>query len=215
MVYAVTTLCSADFWERRYHQGGNSGAGSYGRLARFKADFVNAFIARHRIGSVLDLGCGDGNQLSLLEVPDYVGVDVSPTVLAGCSARFPQHRFVPYAAIARLPPAELAMSLDVIFHLVEDAVFVDYIATLFSHATRFVLIYSSNAAAHWPAAHVRHRRFTDHVAATQPDWRLLSRVPNPFPYDPRQPGMTSFADFFVFANSSSNRSTAASCRSSE
>ena len=195
----MTMVHSAEYWERRYREGGSSGAGSYGRLAHFKADFVNALIATHRIASVLDLGCGDGNLLSLLDVPGYVGADVSPTALAECSARFPQHRFVPYAALARLPPAELAMSLDVIYHLVEDAVFADYLATLFGHATRFVLIYSSNADVYWPDDHVRHRRFTNHVAATQPDWRLLSHVPNRFPYDPRQRDTTSFADFFVFA----------------
>lgn len=195
----MSMVCSAEYWERRYREGGSSGAGSYGRLAQFKADFVNALITRHRIASVLDLGCGDGNLLSLLDLPDYVGADVSPTALAECSACFPQHRFVPYAAVARLPPAELAMSLDVIYHLVEDAVFTDYITTLFGHATRFVLIYSSNADVRWPADHVRHRRFTDHVAATQPAWRLLSHVPNRFPYDPRERETTSFADFFVFA----------------
>lgn len=211
----MTTFRSAEYWERRYREGGSSGAGSYGRLARFKADFINAFIVSHRIASVLDLGCGDGNLLSLLDVPDYVGVDVSPAALAACSERFPRHRFVPYAAVTQLPPAELAMSLDVIFHLVEDAVFTDYIEMLFGRAMRFVLIYSSNADVGWPSAHVRHRRFTDHVAATQPAWRLLSHVPNRFPYDPRQPDTTSFADFFVFANSSSRRNTAASWRSSE
>jgi len=196
----MITIRSAEYWERRYREGGNSGAGSYGRLAGFKADFVNAFIARYHIASVLDLGCGDGNLLSLLEVPDYVGVDVSPTALADCSVRFPRHRFVPYSDAAQLPPAELAMSLDVIYHLVEDAVFADYIETLFGHATRFILIYSSNFDAHWPHAHVLHRRFTDHVLTTQPDWRLLAHVPNRFPYDPHQPDdATSFADFFVFA----------------
>jgi SAM-dependent methyltransferase len=200
VVHGVIAFRSADYWEHRYRKGGSSGAGSYGRLARFKADFINAFIARHRIASVLDLGCGDGNLLSLLDVPDYVGVDVSPTVLAECSVRFPQHRFVPLASVARLPPAELTMSIDVIYHLVEDAVFAGHIETLFSRATRFTLIYSSNFDVDWHDAHVRHRRFTNYVAATQPDWRLLAHVPNEFPYDPRQPDdTTSFADFFVFA----------------
>ena len=67
------------------------------------------------------------------------------------------------------------------------------------HARRFALIYASNADRNWTAPHVRHRRFTDHVAATQPDWRLLAHVPNPHPYDPDRPDETSFADFFVYA----------------
>jgi len=60
------------------------------------------------------------------------------------------------------------------------------------------VIYASNVDADWPASHVRHRRFTDHVAASQPRWRLLAHLPNPRPYDPARPDDTSFADFFVY-----------------
>jgi hypothetical protein len=49
---------SNSYWEARYGAGGSSGAGSYGRLAAFKAAFVNAFVADNHIRSVLDLGCG-------------------------------------------------------------------------------------------------------------------------------------------------------------
>jgi hypothetical protein len=86
----------------------------------------------------------------------------------------------------------------VLFHLIEDAVFARYTAALFAHASRFVLIYASNVDLGWPAAHVRHRRFTDHVAMTQADWRLLSHLPNRYPYDAALPDDTSFADFFLY-----------------
>lgn len=56
---------SGDYWEQRYRQAGNSGAGSYGRLAEFKAEVLNEFVARHSIGSVVEFGSGDGNQLTL------------------------------------------------------------------------------------------------------------------------------------------------------
>ena len=63
---------------------------------------------------------------------------------------------------------------------------------------RLVAVYSSNADRSWPGVHVRHRRFTDHVAATQPAWRLLAHLPNPYPFDPARTDETSFADFFVY-----------------
>ena len=56
------------YWENRYKNNGNSGAGSYGRLAEFKADVINNFIAENKITSVIEFGCGDGNQLSLFVV---------------------------------------------------------------------------------------------------------------------------------------------------
>jgi len=190
---------SGDYWEDRYRAGGTSGMGSVGRLARFKAETINRFISENKIRSVIDLGCGNASQLSLLEVPvDYVGVDVSPSALALCAARFRARRFITQDDLNTIPPAELTLSLDVIYHLTEDDAFATAMHTLFAWATRFVVIYASNLDATWPARHVRHRRFTDHVAATQPDWRLLAHLPNPYPYDPARPDDTSFADFFIY-----------------
>ena len=123
VVRPMNAFSSFAYWEARYRAGGTSGAGSAGRLLHFKADVINGFVADNTIGSVLDLGCGDGNLLSLLRVPSYVGVDVSPTALAGCITRFPQHRFVPFDAVEAEPAAELALCIDVIFHLVEDGGF--------------------------------------------------------------------------------------------
>jgi SAM-dependent methyltransferase len=195
----MNAFSSASYWETRYRTGGNSGAGSYGRLAGFKAAFINAFIADNRVTSVIDLGCGDGNLLSMLHAPGYTGVDVSATTLARCAARFPDHRFVPFHALNTVPPADLVLSIDVIFHLIEDAAFTGYMRALFAQADRFVLIYASNLDRSWPSPHVRHRRFSDHVAATQPGWRLLAHVPNRYPFDPARPDETSFADFYVYA----------------
>ncbi len=194
----MSGFSSAAYWEARYQGGGTSGAGSYGRLARFKADFINDFVRRLGVASVLDLGCGDGNLLSLLNVPDYTGVDVSQTSLDRCTARFPTGRFVPFDLVDTIAAADLALSIDVVFHLVEDAAFAQHMRALFAHATRFVLVYSSNVDRAWPSPHVRHRRFSDHVAATQPDWRLQAHVPNRYPFDPAFPDDTSFADFFVY-----------------
>jgi len=194
----MNAFCSPAYWEVRYRAGGNSGPGSYGALARFKAGVINAFVADNGVASVLDMGCGDGNLLSMLQVPDYIGVDVSLTALACCVTRFPRYRFVPFDAVDAVAPAELALCIDVIFHLVEDEAFARTMHTLFAHATRFVLVYASNVDSDWPAPHVRHRRFTDYVAAALPDWRLLAHLPNPYPFDPRRPAETSFADFFVY-----------------
>ncbi len=195
------SFSSAAYWEERYRSGGTSGAGSYGRLARFKAAFINAFVTDNRITDVLDLGCGDGNLLSLLQVPRYVGVDVSATSLYLCAHRFgpsDSRIFVPAAQLDKLAPTSLAMSIDVIFHLTEDEVFWRHIDDLFGHATRFVLIYSSNFDSGWPSPHVRHRRFSNVVAERWPAWCLLAHLPNRFPYDPARPDDTSFADFFVY-----------------
>ncbi len=196
---ASHAFSSGNYWESRYRTGGTSGSGSVGRLALFKAATVNGFIVENRIGSVIDLGCGDAAQLGLLELPDdYVGVDVSPAALVRCATRFPGRRFITPAELRTVSPAQLTLALDVLYHLVEDDVFTATMRNLFAWATRFVVIYASNLDAPSPATHVRHRRFTAHVAATEPDWRLLAHLPNPFPFAPAQPNETSFADFFIY-----------------
>ena len=195
----MTHFSSAAYWDARYRMGGTSGAGSSGHLAAYKAAFLNGFIAANAVASVIDLGCGDASQLALLRPPEkYLGVDISPAALARCAAAHPDRRFVIPDALTAEPPAELTLSLDVLYHLTEDAIFASTLQTLFTWATRFVVIYASNTDAAWPAPHVRHRRFTDRIAQTQPDWRLLAHLPNPFPYDPARPEETSFADFFIY-----------------
>ena len=76
------------YWERRYADGQDSGYGSRDQLARFKASFLNAFVARNGIRSVIEFGCGDGTQLSLADYPSYLGLDVSPTAVRLCASRF-------------------------------------------------------------------------------------------------------------------------------
>src|ERR1700758_4203860 len=81
---------SAPFWESVYRKGGNSGPGSYGRLAEFKAEGLNEFVRTRNIRAVIEFGCGDGAQLKLAKYPEYVGVDVAPSSIARCSALFAQ-----------------------------------------------------------------------------------------------------------------------------
>ena len=54
---------SAAYWEKRYAASGTSGVGSYALFAQFKADVVNQFVATHGVHSVVEFGCGNGNQL--------------------------------------------------------------------------------------------------------------------------------------------------------
>ncbi len=197
---------SKTYWERRYATGGNSGAGSYGRLATFKAEILNQFVSSHQIESVVEFGCGDGNQLSLASYPNYLGLDVAEGAIAACSERFANDttkRFRHYdpqqVTDWESLQADLSVSLDVIYHLVEDEVFHTYLTQLFGSASRFVIVYSSNIESIPPSPHVRHRRFTDWVETHATHWELVQHIPNRFPYDSQRPDDSSFADFFVFS----------------
>jgi hypothetical protein len=192
---------SANYWEKRYRRGGDSGAGSYNRLARFKADTVNDFVATREIESVIEFGSGDGAQLRLAKYPRYTGVDVSTTVLEATRHKFadnPSMRFLHTNDVTGADRAELALSLDVIYHLVEDDVFDGYMRQLFNAAMKYVIVYASNEDKPWPDPHVRHREFTRWVDRTEPEFSLVEKIPNAYPYSKDDPDETSFADFYVF-----------------
>jgi SAM-dependent methyltransferase len=170
------------YWEARYAAAGTSGAGSAGDAAKAKAAYVNDLIHAEQVESVVDWGCGDGQQLDLLDLPAYLGVDISPSAIGKCLARHPGRAFLvwpgdqPEVAVR----ADLAMSLDVIFHLVDDDDFAAYWGRLFASAARLVLVHGTDFDGTSAARHVRHRRHT-HLA---PDgWTLADR-----PADPAVPG---------------------------
>lgn len=192
---------SSDYWDRRYISGGNSGSGSYNRLAQFKAAYLNDFVATHHIGSVIEFGSGDGSQLKLAHYPIYTGVDISAKAIDVCRSIFAgdsSKHFIQSSAFVADTSADLAISLDVVFHLVEDDVFERYMRRLFACATRFVVVYSSNMDEDGPSRHVRHRRFTRWIEQNEPQWCLIDTVKNAYPYDAADADNTSFADFHVF-----------------
>lgn len=194
---------SSQYWNDRYREGGNSGTGSAGRLAVFKAETLNNFMRRHGVNTVIEFGCGDGVQLALAEYPSYVGIDASPKAVEICREKFKpdsSKRFFNASdvSMSTLDKAELSLSLDVIFHLVEDDVFNAYMKALFEWALRYVIIYSSNEDKSWTDPHVKHRAFTRWVHQNGPNWTLLEKVSNRYPYDPADPDNTSFCDFYIY-----------------
>jgi SAM-dependent methyltransferase len=195
---------SAFFWESVYRQGGTSGPGSYGRLARFKAGILNDFVRTRKVRTVVEFGCGDGAQLTLAKYPEYVGVDVSPLAVKRCASLFANDQskrfFLAGALPADLGTFDLALSLDVIYHLVEDRVFEEYMSRLFSISRRYVVIYASNYDGRTQALHVRHRKFTAWIDKKAQEWQPTGFVANRFPADPLQPDETSFADFHFFTH---------------
>lgn len=190
-----------NYWEKRYASGGKSGAGSYGKFAEFKADVINKFVKENGILSIIEYGCGDGNQLRLFNFSSYVGFDISPTAIQICKELFKNDPTKQFKNITEYngESAEMTMSLDVIYHLVDDPVYEDYMQRLFSSAQNYVVIYSDDGkkSINFHASHVRHRRFEDWIERNSRDWTLMERISNPYPYE-KDPQNGTFADFFIY-----------------
>jgi hypothetical protein len=192
---------STNYWESRYAKGGNSGSGSYDHLAEFKAEVINEFINENKINTVIELGSGDGNQLKYAKYSNYIGFDVSETALKLARIKFKDNAQYQFKHINDISnhSASLTISLDVIYHLVEDNIFNEYMENLFNSSLKYVIIYSSNQneCIGDDSIHVKHRKFTDWVEINKPDWVLIKHIPNKYPYDGDYI-TSSFADFYIY-----------------
>ncbi|HSW64471.1 MAG TPA: class I SAM-dependent methyltransferase [Dissulfurispiraceae bacterium] len=151
--------------------------------------------------SVIEYGCGDGNQLSLAVYPQYLGFDISDHALGLCRARFQGDNSKIFKHLDEYggETADLCLSLDVIYHLIEDDIYEWHMQRLFASASRWVAIYSSNSnrQVSGQAAHVRHRKFSDWIAVNAPRWELIEHHLNPYPYD-GDFAKSSLADLYIF-----------------
>ncbi|MGK2948355.1 MAG: hypothetical protein ACSLFP_07260 [Acidimicrobiales bacterium] len=154
---------------------------------------------------MLELGCGDGEQLALAEYPTYIGFDIAPSALHLCAERFgadPTKQFFAYDRETFDQDhgglrAELALSLDVVFHLIEDDLFEAHLTHLFDAATRYVIVFGRDREHLATTGHVRDRRFSEWVGSHRPQWRLIDRVPSPHPFTGDVTTGTA-SEFFVY-----------------
>lgn len=188
---------SANYWETRYQNGGHSGNGSYGFLAEYKRDFINQFIVENNIKSLLEYGCGDGNQLSMIKCENIIGVDVSKTAIEKCKNLLPNSKFfcLEKKSFPKIK-TDLLLSLDVIYHLIEDEVYENYIKNIVNHGSKFLIIYSANFDDESSfAKHVRTRNFTKHNLINR-SYKLLKMVENKYKSTDHNKG--SFSDWYIY-----------------
>lgn len=81
---------------------------------------------------------------------------------------------------------ELSLSLDVIYHLVEDKVYEKYMHDLFSLASRYVIIYAWDTEER-KNYHVRHRNFSKWIRNNIAGFQLKDRITQ-----------SPYCDFFIY-----------------
>ena len=186
---------SIKYWDDRYSAGGNSGAGSYGEQANAKARILNDFIKENAIDSVIELGCGDGHQLTLANYPKYMGFDVSRKAIALCHERFnsdDQKSFFYYDPRffydgLKVFQADLVISLEVIFHIIEEDLFELYIDHLIKMSKKYIVVFSTDEerSIHLDKdgivqKHLKHRNFSKFILSNYERIELMKVIDNPF-----------------------------------
>ena len=195
---------SKEYWNDRYKKGRNSGSGSFNELAKFKADIINDFIGKNQIKSIVDYGVGDGNQLKLLNTENliYTGIDVSEFIISKCKEEFKDDKtkqFINSNSINNGLKADLVVSCDVIYHLIEEHVYEDYMENLFSMSQKYVIIYAKDEDINH-TVHVKFRKFSNYIENNLQEWKLIKHIPNKYPQLilGQNNDKTSPSDFFIY-----------------
>lgn len=153
------------------------------------------------VASVLDMGVGDGLQAYALaqrcrSIERYIGVDLSKVVVEVLNRDLPSNwsevqgfegrehldlAFFAYSGLS-LPEEvlrrwfDVALSLQVIMHILEDELFHAYMSMLFGPlgSWRFVVLHADNKP-HEQTNHLRGWRFTDWLEQHAPEWELIGQ----------------------------------------
>lgn len=201
---SITFISSKNYWINRYRMGENSGNGSYGLLAEYKANIINDFVKTNEINTIIEFGCGDGHQLTLAKYPHYLGYDISPDAIILCKKLFANDPYKSFDIMDKYnnETAELSLSLDVLYHLCEDDVFQTYMNTLFRSSSKYVIIYSTDYEEKIRLTpHVKHRHFTKWVNENLTKWTLISHLSN-IHSEEKSAKDRSKADFFIYKSNS-------------
>jgi SAM-dependent methyltransferase len=168
LLQSMRNFDSKKYWRKRYLVGGNSGDGSYGKLADWKSRTLNDYMASRNVQEVLEFGCGDGNQLIALRAARYIGTDPSPAAIKSCISRFKSDSTKSFLCLDpdafqnnRALVSELVLSMEVILHLVEDGRYEMYMHNLFQAADKSVGIFNVATDINEPKMGP-HNRFRDH-----------------------------------------------------
>ncbi|MGL5415415.1 MAG: class I SAM-dependent methyltransferase [Clostridium sp.] len=137
-----------EYWESIYTSGGISGAGSYGEIAKYKSEIINTFSIEKNIQTVIEFGCGDGNQLGLMDYATYIGFDISKTAIDICKRKFsndPSKIFYEYNPLefeSQKYSSQLVVCIDVLYHIIDELDFIKTIKHIFECSDRFVIIHT-------------------------------------------------------------------------
>ncbi len=169
---------SKKYWEK-WHINNKNKETKYNQISEFKIQVVNDWIHQYKIKNVIDFGCGDGSILNHISFENYLGVDVSETAIDLCQKKQKKDASIAFITLEKYKgaKAQMTISLDVIYYLVEDLIYKQYLTKLFDSSESYVLIYSTNVNGYNELIpHIKHRQFTDWVKKCKKDFVLINHI---------------------------------------
>src|SRR5687767_865601 len=126
LTHTFNRIYTEGIWGRDATGKGTSGSGSTIEVTREYRSYVEDFIKKHGVKSVVDAGCGDWSFSSAMDWADasYLGVDIASDVIAAVRKKHEKGRitFQVGDITEELPAADLLISKDVLQHLSNELV---------------------------------------------------------------------------------------------
>lgn len=175
------------YWEERYEQDGNSGSGSYGESAKYKASIVNGIVEKFSIKKVLEFGCGDGNQLGQYKFDEYLGLDISLKAIRMCENLFKDSINKKFKLIDVQKDLlierdyEMVICMEVLMHVTNENDFKWTLDQIFKHSKDFVLIQNpiSTLNEYKLGSHENYRNLFPYLVKYLGDFSLTEVITHP------------------------------------
>lgn len=129
------------FWQWRYLTDPDlgSGVGSRGRPLEDKRALLGGLCEALEPGSVLDVGCGDGEATRDLALPGYTGLDLSAEAVRRAALGRPGGTYLVGTLADHPVDADLVLCLDVLIHQPDVDTYRELVARLWA-STRVALV---------------------------------------------------------------------------
>jgi len=130
-----------NYWEDHYSSGGISGQGSIGDCRKWKWDTIFSYV--EKIDKVIDVGCGDLSFWDGETCKSYTGIDISPTIINKNMKARPDWNFIcSDASISHPVHAPVVFCLDILFHILDDQVYLSILENLARYSDEWIFIYT-------------------------------------------------------------------------
>jgi SAM-dependent methyltransferase len=181
-------------WGKDVTGKGISGSGSTLEITRKYRAYVEDFMKKHAVKSVVDAGCGDWNFSSAMDWGDasYLGVDIASDVIEADRKKYEKGKikFQVGDITKDLPAADLLISKDVLQHLSNELIHKFIKNNLRKGKYKWVILTNDRSSENRDIPTGEYRR----VDLTAPPFEVKGLVDLPIKYGTETRKITSLLD---------------------
>jgi hypothetical protein len=135
-------MMEKNFWDSRYARGGTSGLGSVGINREWKWGVITSVLPF--IDQVIDVGCGDLSFWEGRSCPNYIGIDISETIINKNRVEKPEWTFFvsPADHFIQGINSKCVFCFVLLFHIMDTTDFIKILNNICNYSTDYVFIYT-------------------------------------------------------------------------